>query len=92
MKEKMRSLIKNLISGSIGAAVGYGAAKIGERIAEANVKVRPELTKVDWLDAFLSGHLNDWLFYHHSSVMEILLTIIGAIAGFLIYQYLKNTL
>ena len=92
MKEKIGSLIKNLISGSIGAAVGYGAAKIGERIAEANVKVRPELTKVDWLDAFLSGHLNDWLFYHYPETMELIVIIAGAIIAFLIYEYLKNAL
>lgn len=93
MKSKIEKILVYYgISGAIGGAVGYGAAKIGERIAEANIKVRPSLAKVDWLDAFLSGHLNDFLFYHQPFAMEILLTVIGAIAGFLIYQYLKDTL
>lgn len=48
-----------------GIGLGLASSAWSYRVALANIRVRPELAKVDWLDALLSGHFNDWLFYHY---------------------------
>ena len=78
IKEKIGDNLKYLVAGSVGAGIGYVYSLWSQFSAKANVVVRPELTKVDWLTAFLSGHLKDWVFYHYPTESTLLAAGIGA--------------
>jgi hypothetical protein len=79
---------KDLASGVLGAGIGYGSSFYGEIAARANVAVRPELAKVDWITALLAGHINDWLFYNYPNQIRIISPIIGCVSCYLIFKYI----
>jgi|YelNatPaOPRAMG01_1025707.scaffolds.fasta_scaffold408024_1 hypothetical protein len=84
---EMKERLKDLASGVLGAGIGYGYSLYREIAARANVAVRPELAKVDWMTALLSDHFEDWLFYHFPNEMKIIYAAIGCVAGYLLFKY-----
>ncbi|MEM5879648.1 MAG: hypothetical protein QXU74_04130 [Candidatus Aenigmatarchaeota archaeon] len=81
--------MKYVVSGSVGAGIGYVYGLWSQFSAKANVAVRPELTKVDWFTALLSGHLQDWAFYHYPTESTLLAAGIGA-ALLSLYVYITS--
>ncbi len=54
------------VAGAVAGGVVGGLVGIYSRYqAQAAVNVRPKLADVGLLDAFLTNHGVDWLYYHH---------------------------
>lgn len=51
--------------GFVGALFGLWS----KRAAQAAVDVRPALANSGWVDAMFTGHLHDYLFFHHPTEM-----------------------
>jgi len=82
----MKDITATTIGALTGSGIGYAISKTAEAGAHAAVKVRPKLGEVGAIDAMLTDHLSDWLFYNHPTIgmaiLVILLGLIGAAAGF----------
>ncbi|MEM1524583.1 MAG: hypothetical protein QW372_01780 [Nitrososphaerales archaeon] len=56
--------------------------------ASVNVKVRPELLKLSWVEALISGHFTDWFMVVNEPYAGILgmifWSVIGVLAGLII--------
>jgi len=63
----------------VGGGVGYGLSLWSRRAAQAAVNVRPSLADVGPLDAALSNHGTDWLYYQYPMVMSAISVIIMAV-------------
>jgi len=81
---------ERIIFGGMGGCVGYFIATLAKITAYANVHVRPELANVSWWEALLARHFTDWLFFHYSTEMTIVLCIIGLIAGVLFGWWMES--
>jgi hypothetical protein len=87
---QMKERLKDLASAVLGGGIGYLSSLYGEAVARANIAVRPELAKVDWITAFLAGHIGDWLYYHYPNEMRIVGTVAGCVGLYAIYKILKD--
>lgn len=78
--ESAKAVAGAVAGGAIGAVVGlYSRAQ-----AQAAVNVRPNLAEVGLIDAFLTNHATDWLFYHHPAPMiGVSVLLIGGV-GFVV--------
>ena len=81
---------ERIIFGTLGGLVGYFIATIAGITARANVHVRPELANVSWLEALLARHFTDWLFFHYSTEMTIVLCIVGLVVGMLFGWWMER--
>jgi len=88
-KRKLKDIASYLAINGVTCSMGYGLAKYYEIVANANVKVRPELANVDFWTAFFANHGTDWLFYHMPDIMEKIFIGGGIAIGTLLYLYLK---
>jgi len=68
-----------LVATGIGASIAYGLTLWSRRAAQAAVNVRPALADVGPVDAFFSGHLGDWLFYHYPTAMTVVTVVLFAV-------------
>ncbi len=68
-----------------GGLVGLLAAWYGRFQADAAVRVRPGLAEVGFIEATVTNHPTDWLFYHYPDatgvVVILLFGLIGAYVG-----------
>lgn len=88
MGDHIKKTLARVASPFAGAGAGYLYSLYAKATSAANIRVRPELVNVDWTDAFLSGHLPDWLFYHSSNEMTIASVGVGAaIAVYFLTKY-----
>lgn len=69
-----------------GGALGYGASLFSRFVAEANVKVRPDLANVDFWTAYFSDHATDWVVYHYANEITTAASIAGAAIAVTIYH------
>lgn len=54
--------------------------------AQAAVKVRPNLADVGWVEALLTNHYGDWLFYNHPTKATAAMVVVPAlVVGLWIY-------
>lgn len=60
------------IPGGIGLLLGLVSSAFAYYQAQAAVKVRPNLATVGFIDAALTNHAGDWLFYHMPVVGTII--------------------
>jgi len=66
-----------------GAAIGWFWSFAAAYMAEINVRVRPELLRLEWYEAIWSGHYFDWLMIK-APVTGITVCIVSfAIIGFI---------
>lgn len=81
----MKDKYATLIGGAVGAGLGYAMSKTSQISAQAAVKVRPKLAEVGPVDAMLTEHFSDWLFYNHptigTGILVVLLALICAAAA-----------
>lgn len=72
------------VAGSVGGAVvGLLVGWYGRAQAHAAVAVRPNLADVDFISAVLTNHGIDWLFYHYSMVLIVVLVALFGFWGFI---------
>jgi hypothetical protein len=77
--ESGRAVAGAVAGGAFGAAAGIYARSQ----ATAAVKVRPNLADVGFVDALLTSHGMDWLFYQFPTVMFGVMIAFFAAIGFL---------
>lgn len=67
----------------VGITVGYLGSFYGRYTAQAAVKVRPNLADVGFVQAALTNHGTDWLFYHYPIAMTVVTMVFlaGVAAG-----------
>lgn len=67
-----------------GATIGWFWSFAATYMAEINVKVRPELLKLEWYEAIWTGHCFDWLMIK-APVTGIVICIVSfAVMGFMV--------
>lgn len=81
----MRDLTVKLGVTGAGAIIGFLAAVWSYYEAQAAVKVRPELANVGFVDALLTSHGVDWLFYHAPATMMFVFVVIGGLIGTVVW-------
>lgn len=66
-----------------GAVIGLLGAFYSRYTAKSAVKVRPKLAEVGYIDAMMTNHGHDWLFYHYPNIMTVAIVVLFAlITGF----------
>lgn len=78
-REKAEDVFVDMVGLVAGGLVGLLASLYGRYAAEAAVKVRPALADVGFLDAVLTNHGHDWLFYHYPNVMTAITVLFAAV-------------
>jgi len=82
---KYISPILGLVGGSI---IGALFSLLGRSAANAAVSVRPNLADVGFIQAFLTQHPIDWLFYNYTTGMTVVVVSILGFIGLLVgYMY-----
>lgn len=71
----MKFKYSGIIGVVVGAVVATISAVYSHRSAQAAVEVRPALANVGFIDAALSGHMMDWLYYTNP-IVGIMLTFV----------------
>lgn len=89
---RIRDLGEYVVSAVTGGAIGYGFSALGKFTADVNFRVRPELAHLNWSEAFVSGHLDDWLFkmYPEPTTMAYVAGTAAIVTG--VVWYLKTQL
>jgi len=64
---------------TLGAAFGYLGSLYGKFQATAAVRVRPELADVGFIEALVTNHGQDWLFYHYATAMTAVSVVVMAL-------------
>jgi hypothetical protein len=80
----VRALVYYALGLGLGGLVGYALSLYWRMAAIANVRVRPELANVSWWEAYLAGHLEDWLWYHYEDAMRLITVSFFTLIGLLI--------
>lgn len=70
----------------IGAVLGVIASVLGRFTAQAAVQVRPRLATVGFVDAMLTNHGHDWLFYHHPNAMTAFTVVFVTVMGWIAWR------
>jgi hypothetical protein len=76
----MNADLRYMAVAALGAGGGYLASLYGRFQAAAAVRVRPNLADVGLLDAAVTGHGGDWLFYHYPGPMTALSIVVVTFA------------
>lgn len=66
---------------AVGAVIGLASAGYQRLRALSAVRVRPELDDVGFVDAALTEHGADWLFYHYPVAATVATVVLGAALG-----------
>jgi hypothetical protein len=90
IKKAMSSLASYLAGFGLGSLVAYGYSIYSKLSALANVKVRPELANVNWWEALLAHHFNDWLWYHYGDSLTLPTVATGGAIGLLAVYLLRK--
>ncbi len=90
VKERLKSAAHYVAGGSGGGGIGYAISEYSKFVADVNFRVRPELANLNWYEAIVSGHFNDWAF-KMNPVGAVAATItLATLAGVGIVYYLKH--
>lgn len=83
--------LKKYIGVPIGLILSVVMGAILERSAEAAVRVRPNLAEVGFIDATLSQHPTDWIYYHMPTVGYAITTVfVTTVVSLMVYSHYNS--
>jgi hypothetical protein len=89
VKEKLKSAGHYLAGGGITGGAGFGISEYMKWVADVNVRIRPEILNLNFYEAAVSGHFNDWAF-KVNPVGAALVVTTAALIGLGTVYYLKH--